>query len=104
MCFAAAHAMADQIGNKLDEEHILPNMDDWEVFPREAAAVAMKAQEQGLARLQSSYEAELKNAMAIIKRSRDLTHMMMKEGFIPDAPEEGDAKPEIDVETANAGF
>jgi malate dehydrogenase (oxaloacetate-decarboxylating) len=104
MCFAAAHAMADQIGNKLDEEHILPNMDDWEVFPREAAAVAMKAQEQGLARLQSSYEAELKNAMAIIKRSRDLTHMMMKEGFIPEAPEEGDAKPEIDVETANAGF
>jgi len=104
MCFAAAQAMADQIGDKLDEEHILPNMDDWEVFPREAAAVAMKAQEQGLARLQSSYEAELKNAMAIIKRSRDLTHMMMKEGFIPEAPEEGDAKPEIDVETANAGF
>jgi malate dehydrogenase (oxaloacetate-decarboxylating) len=104
MCFAAAQAMADQIGDKLDEEHILPNMDDWEVFPREAAAVAMKAQEQGLARLQSSYEAELKNAMAIIKRSRDLTHMMMKEGFIPEAPEDGDAKPEIDVETANAGF
>jgi malate dehydrogenase (oxaloacetate-decarboxylating) len=86
MCFAAADAMANQIKDHLDEEHILPNMDDWEVFPREAAAVAMKAQEQGLARIQMSYEEELKNAMAIIKRSRDLTHMMMKEGFIPEAP------------------
>jgi malate dehydrogenase (oxaloacetate-decarboxylating) len=70
----------------MDEDHILPNMDDWEVFPREAAAVAMKAQEQGLARIQMSYEEELQNAMKIIKRSRDLTHMMMKEGFIPEAP------------------
>jgi malate dehydrogenase (oxaloacetate-decarboxylating) len=87
MCFAAAHAMADQIKDCIDEEHILPNMDDWEVFPREAAAVAMKAQEQGLARIQMSYEEELKNAMAIIKRSRDLTHMMMKNGFIAEAPE-----------------
>jgi malate dehydrogenase (oxaloacetate-decarboxylating) len=61
-------------------------MDDWEVFPREAAAVAMKAQEQGLARIQMSYEELLQNAMAIIKRSRDLTHMMMQESFIAEAP------------------
>ena len=88
MCFAAAGAMAKQIEGQIDEEHILPNMDDWEVFPREAAAVAMKAQEQGLARIQMSYEEELQNAMTIIKRSRDLTHMMMKEGFIPEAPVE----------------
>ena len=86
MCFAAAGAMAKQIEGQIDEEHILPNMDDWEVFPREAAAVAMKAQEQGLARIQMSYEEEFQNAMTIIKRSRDLTHMMMKEGFIPEAP------------------
>jgi malate dehydrogenase (oxaloacetate-decarboxylating) len=86
MCFAAADAMAKQIESSIDEEHILPNMDDWEVFPREAAAVAMKAQEQGLARIQMSYEEEFQNAMKIIKRSRDLTHMMMKEGFIPEAP------------------
>jgi malate dehydrogenase (oxaloacetate-decarboxylating) len=86
MCFAAAHAMANQIQDCMDEEHILPNMDDWEVFPREAAAVAMKAQEQGLARIQISYEEELKNAMTIIKRSRDLTQMMMKDGFIAEPP------------------
>ena len=88
MCFAAAQALADQIGDKLDEEHILPNMDDWEVFPKEAAAVGMKAQEQGLARIQMSYEELLANAKHIIKRSRDLTHTMMEQGFIAEAPED----------------
>jgi len=47
MCYAAAEALANHIGDKLDDTHILPNMDDWEVFSREAAAVGMKAQEQG---------------------------------------------------------
>jgi malate dehydrogenase (oxaloacetate-decarboxylating) len=82
MCFAAANALADHVGDRLDEEFILPNMDDWEVFPREAAAVAMKAQEQGIARLSLTYEALLDHARSIIKRSRDLTHSMMSEGFI----------------------
>jgi malate dehydrogenase (oxaloacetate-decarboxylating) len=88
MCFAAAQALADQIGDKLDDEHILPNMDDWEVFPKEAAAVGMKAQEQGLARIQMSYDELLANAKHIIKRSRDLTHTMMEQGFIAEAPED----------------
>ena len=86
MCFAAAEALADQIGDQLDEEHILPNMDNWEVFPREAAAVGVKAQEQGVARLQVSYDDLLDHARTIIKRSRDLTQMMMQEGFIAEAP------------------
>jgi malate dehydrogenase (oxaloacetate-decarboxylating) len=88
MCFAAASALANHVGDRLDEEHILPNMDDWEVFPREAAAVAMKAQEQGLARIQMSYDELFNNARLIIKRSRDLTQMMMRENFIPEAPED----------------
>jgi malate dehydrogenase (oxaloacetate-decarboxylating) len=86
MCFAAAQALASQIGDRLDEQHILPGMDDWEVFPREAAAVGLKAQEQGVARLKMSYDDLLNHARAIIKRSRDLTHMMMNEGFIPQPP------------------
>jgi malate dehydrogenase (oxaloacetate-decarboxylating) len=82
MCFAAADALANHVGDKLSPEHILPTMDDWEVFPREAAAVAVKAQEQGLARKQASYEEEYDLAHKIIKRSRDLTRMMMDEDFI----------------------
>lgn len=88
MCFAAAKALANQIGDRLDHEHILPNMDDWEVYPREAAAVGMAAQEQKVARLSKSYDELLNHAMAIIERSRNLTRVMMKEGFIASVPEE----------------
>lgn len=88
MCFAAAKALADQIGDKLDEEHILPTMDDWEVFPREAAAVAMKAQEQGIARLTMDYDELYNHAFNIIKRSRNLTENMMRDGLIAEAPVE----------------
>lgn len=86
MCFAAAEAMAAQIGDKLDEDHILPDMDDWEVFPREAAAVAMKAQEQGVARLQRSYDELFEFATKIIKRSRDQTKLLMDQGYIAAPP------------------
>ena len=87
MCFAAAKALADHVGDDLGEEQILPTMDDWEVFPREAAAVGMKAQEQGLARLEATYDELLQNAMTIIRRSRDLTETMMEKGYIEEAPE-----------------
>ena len=103
MCFAAAQALADHVGDKLDHEHIMPTMDDWEVFPREAAAVAMKAIEQGLALKPVTYEEEFENATKIIQRSRQLTQMMMAQGFIPEAPE--DVKPpEVDVETVKSAF
>jgi malate dehydrogenase (oxaloacetate-decarboxylating) len=87
MCFAAAYALADHIGDDLDTEHILPSMSDWEVFPREAAAVAMKAQEQGVARIEKTYEELFHHANTIITRSRELTQMMMHRGFIEEAPE-----------------
>jgi malate dehydrogenase (oxaloacetate-decarboxylating) len=63
-------------------------MDDWEVFSREAAAVGMKAQEQGVARLTKSYDDLYEHANQIIGRSRRLTQLMMEEGFIAEAPEE----------------
>jgi malate dehydrogenase (oxaloacetate-decarboxylating) len=88
MCFAAAQALADHVGDKLSERQILPTMDDWEVFPREAAAVGTKAIEQGLARIEMSYDELYTHAHKIIKRSRDMTHRLMEEGFIEQAPEE----------------
>jgi malate dehydrogenase (oxaloacetate-decarboxylating) len=87
MCFAAAKAMADHVGDKLSATHILPTMDDWDVFPREAAAVGVKAIEQGLARINLSYDQLYKQATDIIARSRKLTQMMMDDGFIA-MPEE----------------
>lgn len=88
MCFSAAEALANHVGERLSAEMILPTMDDWEVFPREAAAVAKKAQEQGLARIEMSYDEVYNHALGIIKRSRDLTHMMMEENFIKQPPTE----------------
>jgi malate dehydrogenase (oxaloacetate-decarboxylating) len=83
MCLAAADAIASMAEeNGLTPEYIMPTMDEWEVFPREAAAVAVKAVEQGLARIPLTYEEELENAGNIIRRSRDLTKQMMQEGFI----------------------
>jgi malate dehydrogenase (oxaloacetate-decarboxylating) len=83
MCFAASHALAETaVEQGLDEDHILPTMDDWQVFTREAAAVAAKAVEEGIAMKPMTYEEELKNAEKIIRRSRDLTKTMMAEGFI----------------------
>ncbi len=104
MCFAAANALAEHVGNNLTPEHILPSMDDWEVFPREAAAVAVKAVEQGLARLQLTYEQEFEQASQIIKRSRDLTQRMMEEGFIAPPPENDGDTPNVDVETVKSAY
>ena len=104
MCFAAAEAMANHVGDKLAADFILPNMDDWEVFPREAAAVAMKAVEQGLARVETTYEQEFQLATKIIKRSRDMTKRLMEEGFIPEPPEDDGDEPEIDLETVKAAY
>lgn len=103
MCFAAAEALAGHVGKKLDPDHILPDMDDWEVFPREAAAVAMKAVEQGFASKPTTYEAELENAKVIIKRSRDLTRLMMEENFIAEPPPD-DGEHDIDLETIKSAY
>ena len=86
MCYAAAEALADQIGDRLSEDQILPNMDDWEVFPREAAAVAMMAIKQGLAKIELTYDEAFDTATRMIKRSREQTRVMMEEGFIAPAP------------------
>ena len=83
MCLAAAHALADMAAEKgLTPEYILPTMDEWDVFSREAAAVAAKAVEQGIAGCPATYEEEYHRAGEIIKRSRNITQMMMDEGFI----------------------
>ncbi|MBC7252318.1 MAG: malate dehydrogenase, partial [Anaerolineae bacterium] len=89
MAIAAAEALARCAEEKgLDEEHILPTMDDWEVFPREAAAVAMKAQEQGVARLTLSYDEALHKAQQIIQQAQEMTRFLMEKELIPPVPAE----------------
>ena len=83
MCIAASTELAKCAEDKgLKEDYIVPTMDDWEVFPREAAAVGMKAIEQGVARLKMTRDELFKISSGIIKRAREQTQSLMKEGFI----------------------
>ena len=85
MCIAAAMELAKVAEDKgLHEEYIIPNMDEWEVFPREAVAVGTKAIEQGVARFDFSAEERFKMAAETIKKARTEVQWMMKEGFIID--------------------
>lgn len=83
MCLAAAYELAKTAEDKgLTEDYIVPTMDEWEVFPREAAAVGTQAVKDGVARVKKSKKELLKSAEEIIKRARDETKFLMKEGFI----------------------
>ncbi len=87
MCIAAALELAKVAEDRgLKPDYLIPTMDDWEVFPREAVAVGMKAMEQGVARITMTRDELMKTATAKIKASRDLVQNMMKQGFIPEAP------------------
>ena len=89
MCIAAALELAKVAEDKgLSADYIMPTMDDWEVFPREAAAVAMKAIEQGIARRTDlTFEQEVREATAIIARARGLVQDSMALGYIKMPPE-----------------
>jgi malate dehydrogenase (oxaloacetate-decarboxylating) len=89
MAIAAAEELARCAEEqRLDEEHIVPAMDDWEVFPREAAAVGVKAQQQGVARLSLSHDELLDKARHIIREAQDMTRFLMEKEIIPPVPEE----------------
>ncbi len=86
MCMAAAEALAAMAAEKgLSPDYILPTMEEWQVFPREAAAVAVRAVEEGVARKALTYEEELAQAEGLIRRAREQTRVMMAEGLIPSA-------------------
>lgn len=85
MCIAAAMELAKTAEDKgLSEDYIIPTMDEWEVFPREAAAVGTKAIEQGIAEKVLTREELYKTAESIISKARQETKMLMEEGFIDD--------------------
>jgi len=88
MCIAAAEALAGAAPHDgTDPTCILPTMVEWEVFVREAVAVGMKAQEQGIARLSLSSDQLYEHAAGMILRSRKLTEVMMATGLITEPPE-----------------
>jgi malate dehydrogenase (oxaloacetate-decarboxylating) len=89
MCISAATELANYAEQRgMNEENLLPKMDEWEVFPREAVACALKSIDQGVARVKPSRQELIERASAIIKNARESTELLMKHGLIKKPPEE----------------
>jgi len=88
MCIAAATALANFAERKgLNEDYIIPTMEEWEVYVDEAVAVGMKAIEQGVARKEMTEEKLRAKAFETIKTAREIVHTLMAAGYIPAPPE-----------------
>jgi malate dehydrogenase (oxaloacetate-decarboxylating) len=91
MCIAAAQELAGYAEERgMNEKDILPRMDEWEVFPREAVACALKSIEQGVARVKLSRQELYERASAIIRNARESTELLMKHGLIKQPPSEAE--------------
>jgi malate dehydrogenase (oxaloacetate-decarboxylating) len=89
MCIAAAQELARFAEERgMHEKDILPTMEEWEVFPREAVACALKSIDQGVARVKPSKQELYERASAIIKNARESTQLLMKHGLIKQPPPE----------------
>jgi malate dehydrogenase (oxaloacetate-decarboxylating) len=89
MCIAAAMELAKFAEERgIDEEDIVPRMDEWEVFPREAVACALQSIKEGVARVKLSKQELWEKATHIITNARESTRLLMKKGLIPPPPKD----------------
>lgn len=89
MCIESARELSRYAEDKglLRADYLIPTMEEWEVYPRVAAAVGSKAVEQGIARVNKTWQELYDNAVKMIREARDMTQLLMEKGFIPKAPE-----------------
>lgn len=84
MCIESAVELAKCAEDKgLRKDYLLPTMNEWEVFPRQAVAVALKAIEQKVARIKLPKEKLFEIASDKIRRARLETQVLMEKGLIP---------------------
>ncbi|AEA47177.1 NAD(P)-dependent malic enzyme [Archaeoglobus veneficus] len=87
MAIAAAKALVKCAERKgLSEDYVIPHMTDEGVFPEVATATALKAIEQGVARLKLSREEIYGRAESIINSTQKKIRMLMELGFIQPPP------------------
>ncbi|MCK4440237.1 malate dehydrogenase, partial [Candidatus Bathyarchaeota archaeon] len=72
----------------IDENDITPRMEEWEVYPREAVACALKSIEQGVARIKPSRQELYERAESIIRNARESLKLLMDKGLVKQAPPE----------------
>ncbi len=89
MAIAAAHSISEFAQKKgIDPDKIVPTMDETDVFKEEAAAVAMQAIKDGVARVTLSWDEVYQRASRDINHAREMTKSMMEQGLITSPPEE----------------
>lgn len=87
MAIAAAYALAKYAEKKgINPNYIIPKMDEADVFPEEAAEVAMQAIKDGVARKIISYEEAFAWAKRDIEYSRAMFQSMIDTGFVKEPP------------------
>ncbi|MCS7134084.1 MAG: malate dehydrogenase, partial [Candidatus Caldarchaeum sp.] len=87
MMLKAAEALANYVTeDKLNADHIIPTMDEWEVYIYVAAAVAEQARVDNVARNPLHYDEEFVRAKKIIQRSRKILMSLMEQRFIKPLP------------------
>jgi len=89
MAIAAAHSLAGFAEKRgISPENIVPTMDEADVFPVEAADVAVQAVKEGVARRQVSWEEAYRIAKKDIESSRSMTKALYDNGYIANPPAE----------------
>ena len=88
MAIAAAKEVAKVAEEKgLDKHHIVPTMQEREVFPREAVAVAEEAMRTGIARIKRTREELFEIANYMINRTEKINKLLLENGIIKRPPE-----------------
>jgi malate dehydrogenase (oxaloacetate-decarboxylating) len=88
MCIAAGEELAKFAEERgIHEGDIVPRMEEWEVFPREAVACALQSIKEGVARVKLTRQELWDRAVSIIRNARESTTLLMKKGLIPPPPE-----------------
>lgn len=83
MAIRAAYSLATYAEKRgIDPENIVPKMDEADVFPEEAADVAMQAIADGVARVVISREEAFAMAAKDIRHAREMTAALTQQGFI----------------------
>jgi malate dehydrogenase (oxaloacetate-decarboxylating) len=70
----------------IHDEDILPRMDEWDVFPRVAAAAGAAAQEDGVALVRKGRERLYADAAKTMREAREAVALLMREGLIAEPP------------------
>jgi len=84
MCVAAAEALAGYVvkKGKMNEDYLLPHMDEPEVFIDEAVAVGLKAVEQGIARRPMTGKELRASAEFYVTRAQKDVEVRQKAGIV----------------------